>query len=167
MNTTMITSLTKNWKKIIELTKILLSRCMSVDTLQKKTSGTPIFREVQRISLDKQIFIYSVDTGAFFTDKEKEIEDARFEALRKKKNLKFEEEIIRLVLNGKKTEKTANNALQKKYKVKEFNGIYTKDRIEKWHCSYKSKKRFIAEVEKTTYFEVGQKIEFTRSDVNS
>lgn len=39
--------------------------------------------------------------------------------------------------------------------------------LEKWHCSYKSKKRFIAEVEKTTYFEVGQKIEFTRSDVNS
>lgn len=39
--------------------------------------------------------------------------------------------------------------------------------LEKWYCSYKSKKRFIAEVEKTTYFEVGQKIEFTRSDVNS
>ena len=39
--------------------------------------------------------------------------------------------------------------------------------LEKWHCSYKSKKRFIAEVKKTTYFEVGQKIEFTRSDVNS
>lgn len=45
--------------------------------------------------------------------------------------------------------------------------IYTKDRIEKWYCSYKSKERFIAEVEETTYFEVGQKIEFTRSDVNS
>ena len=35
---------------------------------------------------------------------------------------------------------------------------------EVWNCSYKSKKHFIATVQETTFFEVGQKIEFYRID---
>ena len=35
---------------------------------------------------------------------------------------------------------------------------------ELWKCSYRSKKRFVATVHKTTFFEIGQKIAFYRVD---
>ena len=38
------------------------------------------------------------------------------------------------------------------------------DKYEYWSCSYKSKKKFVATVEKTTFFEKGQKITFYRID---
>ncbi len=38
------------------------------------------------------------------------------------------------------------------------------DRYEYWRCSFISKRKFVATVEKTTFFEVGQKITFYRVD---
>ena len=40
--------------------------------------------------------------------------------------------------------------------------IKEEDMYENWICSYKSKDRFVATVEKTTYFKVGQKISFKK-----
>ena len=45
--------------------------------------------------------------------------------------------------------------------------IDTNDQLEYWLCSYKSKRKFIATVKETTYFEVGQKITFYRVDSNN
>ena len=39
-----------------------------------------------------------------------------------------------------------------------------KDPYELWDCAFKSKKRFIATVKESTFFEVGQEIEFFRVD---
>ena len=38
------------------------------------------------------------------------------------------------------------------------------EKYEYWSCSYKSKKKFVATVKKTTFFEEGQKITFYRVD---
>lgn len=37
-------------------------------------------------------------------------------------------------------------------------------KYEKWHCSYKSENMFVATVKQTTFYEVGQKITFSRID---
>lgn len=38
------------------------------------------------------------------------------------------------------------------------------EHYEKWECSYKSKRKFVATVKETTFFTVGQKITFIRVD---
>ena len=40
--------------------------------------------------------------------------------------------------------------------------IDTSDRYELWICSYKSKEKFVAKVEETTFFNIGDKITFYR-----
>lgn len=40
--------------------------------------------------------------------------------------------------------------------------VYQQNRYEYWLCSFKSKNKFVAEVKKTTYFEVDQKITFEK-----
>lgn len=42
--------------------------------------------------------------------------------------------------------------------------ISESDKYEWWICSYKSKKKFVATVEKSTFHETGQKITFRRVD---
>ena len=42
--------------------------------------------------------------------------------------------------------------------------IDTNDEYEYWLCSFKNKKKFIATVKETTYFDVGEKIVFHRMD---
>lgn len=42
--------------------------------------------------------------------------------------------------------------------------VYECDIYEDWECSFKSKKKCVATVKKTTFFEVGQKITFYRVD---
>lgn len=44
------------------------------------------------------------------------------------------------------------------------NVLHWDDQYEFWECSFKSKKHFIATVVETTFFEVGQEIEFYRED---
>lgn len=48
--------------------------------------------------------------------------------------------------------------------VIEFDSRSTEDRYEYWVCSYESEKEFVATVKKTTYYNVGQEIKFTRVD---
>ena len=72
-----------------------------------------------------------------------------------------------------------NNEIVDVYLVEDFGrgmyiyprSFYDSDKIldpdaqyEYWECSLKSKKHFVATVVETTYFEVGQKIEFYRVD---
>ncbi len=42
--------------------------------------------------------------------------------------------------------------------------IHGYDRYEHWNCSFIDKRKFVATVEKTTFFEVGQEITFYRVD---
>ncbi len=42
--------------------------------------------------------------------------------------------------------------------------IHGYDRYEHWNCSFINRRKFVATVEKTTFFEVGQKITFYRVD---
>jgi len=42
--------------------------------------------------------------------------------------------------------------------------VVTEKPYEKWSCSYKSKKKFVATVKETTFFEVNQTIVFHRVD---
>ena len=44
--------------------------------------------------------------------------------------------------------------------------VVTEEPYEKWRCSYKSKKEFIATVKETTFFEVNQTIIFHRIDTS-
>ena len=48
--------------------------------------------------------------------------------------------------------------------VLESNVERTEDQYEYWICTYKSKKQFTATVKQTTFFKVGEKIEFHRVD---
>lgn len=46
--------------------------------------------------------------------------------------------------------------------VLETNTTTPEDEYEYWLCSYKSEKKFVATVERTTFFNVGDKITFKR-----
>lgn len=70
------------------------------------------------ISLDKQVHIYSIDTSAFYTDREKQIEDKINRLRGVKGKLKKEKDILTRFFNGTITDKKAESEYRKLYRVK-------------------------------------------------
>lgn len=82
------------------------------------------------MALNKQIFIYSIDTSAFFTDEETLEETQRHDYIYKKDNLKFEKNVINQYLSNKINSDKAASSIRKRMNDKEYKVDLSLSRIE-------------------------------------
>lgn len=98
-----------------------------------------------QMALDKQIHIYSVDTSAFFTPQEQEIETDRLQSIYKKSKLKSENKFITKYLEHSITEKSAIRKIKDVYKDRHYDVVLSEDKISENCKQIKELNKFISQ----------------------